>query len=316
MIIVANGWSPADIGVAAALSARTPGSAVIYTAGDRLSTAARDLLSDYLPAGVIVVGGKAAVSDAALASTRHASESESVERITGATRSHTAAAVARRILDAAEAGAATLIIANGWSPADIGAAAALSARTPRSAVAYTATGTLPEATQRLLRDHQPARVLIIGGETAIGPAAETAIRAAAPTAAIERISGATRTATAARVARRFLGPHQPAATDELTVIVANGWSPPDIGVAAALSARTPGSAVIYTEAGRLSLEAAEVLRDYQPTRVIFIGGPAAITAEAKEQTRTIVPDATAPRYNGATRTHTAAAVARRTLPAP
>ena len=316
VIIVANGWSPADIGVAAALSARTPGSAVIYTAGDRLSTAARDLLSDYLPAGVIVVGGKAAVSDTALASTRHASESESVERITGATRSHTAAAVARRILDAAEPGAATLIIANGWSPADIGAAAALSARTPRSAVAYTATGTLPEATQRLLRDHQPARVLIIGGETAIGPAAETAIRAAAPTAAIERISGATRTATAARVARRFLGPHQPAATDELTVIVANGWSPPDIGVAAALSARTPGSAVLYTETNRLTPEAAQVLRDYQPTRLIFIGGPAAITAEAKEQTRTIVPDATAPRYSGATRTHTAAAVARRTLPTP
>ena len=316
VVIVANGWSPADIGVAAALSARTPGSAVIYTAGDRLSTAARDLLSDYLPAGVIVVGGEAAVSDAALASMRSASESESVERITGATRSHTAAAVARRILDAAEPGAATLIIANGWSPADIGAAAALSARTPRSAVAYTATGTLPEATQRLLRDHQPARVLIIGGETAIGPAAETAIRAAAPTAAIERISGPNRTGTAAAIARRFLGPHQAAATDELTVIVANGWSPPDIGVAAALSARTPGSAVIYTEAGRLSLEAAEVLRDYQPTRVIFIGGPAAITAEAKEQARAIVPDATAPRYSGATRTHTAAAVARRTLPTP
>ena len=316
VVIVANGWSPADIGVAAALSARTPGSAVIYTAGDRLSTAARDLLSDYLPAGVIVVGGKAAVSDTALASTRHASESESVERITGATRSHTAAAVARRILDAAEPGAATLIIANGWSPADIGAAAALSARTPRSAVAYTATGTLPEATQRLLRDHQPARVLIIGGETAIGPAAETAIRAAAPTAAIERISGPNRTGTAAAIARRFLGPHQAAATDELTVIVANGWSPPDIGVAAALSARTPGSAVLYTETNRLTPEAAQVLCDYQPTRLIFIGGPAAITAEAKEQTRTIVPDATAPRYSGATRTHTAAAVARRTLPTP
>ena len=316
VVIVANGWSPADIGVAAALSARTPDSAVVYTAGDRLSVAARDLLVDYLPAGVIVVGGEAAVSDAALVSMRRASESDSVERITGATRTDTAAGVARRILDAAEEGGATVIIANGWSPADIGVAAALSARTPRSAVAYTAPGALPAATQRLLRDHRPARVLVVGGEAAVSPAAVAEIRAAAPGATVERVSGATRAGTAAGVARRFLGPHQGAATDELTVIVANGWSPPDIGVAAALSARTAGSVVLYTEAGQLSAEAAEVLGDYQPTRIVFVGGPAAITAEAKDQARAIVPDATAPRYSGATRTHTAAAVARRTLGRP
>ncbi|WP_420444330.1 SwmB domain-containing protein [Candidatus Poriferisodalis sp.] len=316
VVIVANGWSPADIGVAAALSARTPDSAVVYTAGDRLSVAARDLLVDYLPAGVIVVGGEAVVSDAALVSMRRASESDSVERITGATRTDTAAGVARRILDAAEEGGATVIIANGWSPADIGVAAALSARTPRSSVAYTASGALSAATERLLRDHRPARVLVVGGEAAVSPAAVAEIRAAVPGATVERVSGATRTGTAAGAARRFLGPHQGAATDELTVIVANGWSPPDIGVAAALSARTAGSVVLYTEAGRLSAEAAEVLRDYQPTRVVFVGGPAAITAEAKAQASAIVPDATAPRYSGATRTHTAAAVARRTLGRP
>ena len=155
VVIVANGWSPADIGVAAALSARTAGSAVVYTAGDRLSVAARELLVDQLPAGVIVVGGEAAVSDAALVSVRLASESGSVERITGATRADTAAGVARRILDAAEAGGTTMIIANGHSPADIGVAAALSARMPRSAVAYVTAGALPDATRRLLGDYRP-----------------------------------------------------------------------------------------------------------------------------------------------------------------
>ena len=316
VVIVANGWSPSDIGAAAALSARTPDSAVIYTTGERLSNSARELLGDYLPASVIVVGGEAAVSDAAMAEMRLVSESDSVQRITGTTRTHTAASVARRILDAAEAGTATLIIANGWSPADIGTAAALSARTPRSAIAYTASGALPDATQRLLRDYRPARVLIVGGEAAVKPATESEIRAAAPAATVERVSGATRTATAAGMARRFLGPHQAAATGELTVIVANGWSPPDIGVAAALSARTAGSVVLYTEGQRLSAETAEVLRDYQPTRVVFIGGPAAITPEVKEQARAIVPDATAPRYSGSTRTQTAADVARRILGNP
>ncbi|WP_419553073.1 cadherin domain-containing protein [Candidatus Poriferisodalis sp.] len=313
VVIVASGWSPSDIGVASALSARTPDSAVIYTAGDRLSVAARDLLVDYLPAGVIVVGGETAVSAAALTSMRRASESDSVERITGATRSDTAASVARRILDASEAGGATVIIANGWSPADIGVAAALSARTPRSAVAYTTSGALPDATQRLLRDYRPARVLIVGGEAAVEPAAVSQMSNAVPGAIIERVSGATRTATAAGVARRFLGPHLAAPTGELTIIVANGWSPPDIGAAAALSARTAGSAVLYTEGGRLSVEAAEILRDYRPTRVVFIGGPAAITAAVKDQTRAILPDATVLRHSGATRTQTAAAIARRAL---
>ncbi|WP_423922760.1 cell wall-binding repeat-containing protein [Candidatus Poriferisodalis sp.] len=162
------------------------------------------------------------MSAAALTSMRRASESDSVERITGATRSDTAASVARRILDTSEAGGATVIIANGWSPADIGVAAALSARTPRSAVAYTTCGALPDATQRLLRDYRPARVLIVGGEAAVEPGAVSQMSNAVPGAIIERVSGATRTATAAGVARRFLGPHLAAPADELTIIVANG----------------------------------------------------------------------------------------------
>ncbi|WP_423922757.1 hypothetical protein [Candidatus Poriferisodalis sp.] len=71
--------------------------------------------------------------------------------------------------------------------------------------------------------------------------------------------------------------------------------------------------MLYTEGGRLSAEAAEILRDYRPTRVVFIGGPAAITAAVKDQTRAILPDATVLRHSGATRTQTAAAIARRTL---
>ena len=104
--------------------------------------------------------------------------------------------------------------------------------------------------------------------------------------------------------------------DKLTIILTNGWSPPDIGVAAALSARTDGSMVLYTEAGRLSSEAEAVLRDYQPARIVFIGGTAAITSTTKNQARAVVPDASGPRYSGSTRTQTAVDVARRILGNP
>ncbi len=313
VLIVVNGWSPADIGVAAALSARTPESAVIYTAPERLSSHARELLADYLPAELIAVGGEEAISNAVLTSARRASEVDAVQRFTGATRTDTAAAVAQHILGQADPSGATVIVANGWSPADIGVAAALSARTPRSAVVYAQPEALPQATKHLLEQFRPGRVVIVGGTAAVHPAVESAIRAAVPGMIVERVSGPTRAGTAAGVARRFLGPPEAAATSELAVIVANGWSPPDIGVAAALSARIEGSVVLYTQARHLPPEAEAVLRAYRPARLVFVGGPAAITNETKEQARAVVPGASAPRYSGSTRTHTAAAVARRIL---
>ena len=316
VVIVANGWSPPDIGVAAALAARTPNAVVLYTAEDRLSVGTRDLLREYQPAAVIVIGGNGAVSKEALASAQSALGSDSLQRIAGVSRADTAANVARAILGAVDAGAATLIVANGWSPPDIGVAAALSARIPRSAVAYTQSGGLPRPTAQLLDEFRPARVIIVGGTTAVLPAVESGIAAAAPGAVVERVSGATRVGTAASVARRFLGPAEAAATDDLTIIVANGWSSPDTGLAAALSARTPGSAVLYTEAGRLSYDTAAVLRDYQPAQVVFVGGTAALSPATQQHASEIVPDATTPRYSGATRTQTATAVARRILSRP
>ncbi len=317
-LIVANGWSPSDIGAAAALAARTADSAVIYTSGDRLSAAARDLLTDYLPAAVVVVGGEAAVSAETLTAIRRASEVEQVSRITGATRVDTAAEVARTILNTSRAspGGTTVILANGWSPPDIGVAAALAARTPSSAVVYTQQRKLPEPTVHLLDTFRPSRVIIVGGETVVSAEVEAMIGSVVPGAFVERISGPTRTGTAAGVSRRFLGSPESGVFDNLTIIVANGWSPPDIGLAAALSARTTGSTVLYTEAGRLSPEAEAVLHEYQPARIVFIGGPAAITDDAKNRARSVVPDAAAPRYSGSTRTQTAAFVARRILGNP
>ena len=313
VVIVANGWRPADIGVAAALSARTDESAVVYTDGDRLSNAARDLLEDVLPSGVIVVGGPAAVSNQVLATARRVSESESVERISGATRSATAAQAARRILASTGGGRTTFIVANGWSAPDIGLAASLSARTPNSVVLHAQSDDLTEPTRLLLAQYQPDRVVIVGGISAVALNAEAQIRDTAPNAVIERISGATRAATAAGIARRIHGPAESVAADELTVILANGWSAPDIGLAAALSARTPDSIVLYTAARMLSADAEAALHDYQPSRIVLIGGTGAISDEVERRARGIVPDATARRHSGTTRTHTAASVARRIL---
>ncbi|WP_420444423.1 fibronectin type III domain-containing protein [Candidatus Poriferisodalis sp.] len=89
--VVANGWSPADVGAASVLAARTSGAVVLYTAGDELSEQTRALLREALPAEVIIVGGTAAVSRDVRTQIRAASSESGISRITGEGRSDTAA---------------------------------------------------------------------------------------------------------------------------------------------------------------------------------------------------------------------------------
>ena len=159
-------------------------------------------------------------------------------------------------------------------------------------------------------------MLIVGGEAAVAPAVVDAVASAAPAATVERVSGATRLTTATEVARRLLGPPESAVRADLTIMVANGWSPPDIGVAAALSARSAGSVVVYTRPDAASAELTELIADYQPARIVIVGGAAAVGPAVKSALADAAPDASVPRYSGISRTHTAAFVARRILGSP
>ncbi|WP_419554669.1 Calx-beta domain-containing protein [Candidatus Poriferisodalis sp.] len=312
--VVANGWSAADVGVASVLAARTDGAVVVYTASGELSSETRALLREALPAEVVIVGGTSAVSRDVRTQIRAASPDSGISRESGVDRADTAAATARRILGApAAAGRVTLIVANGWSPPDIGAAAALAARSGRAAVLYTEAATLSEASAALLRDYDVARVILVGGTAAIGPDAADAVADAADGANISRLTGDDRIDTAAQAARRVLG-NPAAAPADVTLVIANGWSAPDVGVAAALAAATDNAAVAYTAQGMLPEATASLIRDYRPTRVIIVGGRTAVAEDVRTTVTQTAPDsADIRRITGQTRTDTAARAARRTL---
>ncbi|MYI08480.1 MAG: hypothetical protein F4111_03470 [Acidimicrobiales bacterium] len=318
VVVLADGWSPPDIGAAAAYAARTPHAVVLYTDTRRLSGATREFLADALPARIVVVGGADAVTDTAVRTARRAAglRAADVTRMAGDDRSATAAAAARAALGepARVGGAVTVVIANGWSPPDIGAAAALAARTPRSAVLYTYPDRLPAAAADVLADYRPPRIVIVGGTAAVTEAAAEAVRNVVPASALERIAGADRADTAAQTARRALG--DPARAYNATVVIANGWSPSDIGAAAALAARTPRSAVLYTRSDRLPAAAQAVLAEYQPANVIVIGGNAAIAPSVAESIGDHAPNARRQRITGTDRTETAANTAERALADP
>ncbi len=312
--VVANGWSAADVGVASVLAARTSGAVVVYTAGDGLSEETRLLLREAMPAEVTIVGGNAAVSRDVRTQIRAASSESGISRVSGEDRADTAAGTARRILGApAAAGRITLVVANGWSPPDIGAAAALAARSGRSAVIYTEAARLPEASAAVLRDYQVARVIMVGGTAAISQDTQNAIAGAASGASISRLTGDDRIDTAAQAARRVLG-NPAAAPDGVTLVIANGWSAPDVGVAAALAAATDNAAVAYTAQRALPDATAALIRDYRPTQVIIVGGRAAIANDVRTAITQTAPDSAGiRRITGTTRTDTAARAARRIL---
>ena len=315
--VVANGWSAADVGVAAVLAARTDGAVVVYTAGDELSAETAMLLREASPAEVVIVGGTAAVSRDVRTQIRAASSESGISRVTGADRADTAAGTARRILGVpSQAGRVTLIVANGWSPPDIGAAAALAARSGRSAVIYTQADRLPEVSAALLRDYQVARVVLIGGTAAISDEVRDGIAAAAGEASISRLTGVDRVDTAAQTARRVLG-NPASAPDGITLVIANGWSAPDVGVAAALAAATENAAVAYTTQGSLPAATAALIRDYRPDQIIIVGGRAAVANDVRAAITEAAPSsADVRRITGTTRTDTAARAARRILGSP
>ncbi|WP_420443644.1 cadherin domain-containing protein [Candidatus Poriferisodalis sp.] len=312
--VVANGWSAADVGVASVLAARSSGAVVVYTAGDELSEETRELLREALPAEVIIVGGNAAVSRDVRTQIRAASSESGISRVSGADRADTAAGTARRILGGPSgAGRVTVIVANGWSPPDIGAAAALAARSGRSAVLYTQRDRLPDASAAVLGDYGVARVILIGGTAAISVEVHDAIVTAAGDASVSRLTGADRIDTAAQTARRVLG-NPAAAPDGVTLVIANGWSAPDVGVAAALAAATENAAVAYTNQGTLPEATAALIRDYRPTQVIIVGGRAAVANDVRSAiTETVSSSTDVRRITGSTRTDTAARAARRIL---
>ncbi|MXX43108.1 MAG: hypothetical protein F4Z53_08700 [Acidimicrobiales bacterium] len=314
VVVLADGWSAADVAVASVLSAATEGSVVLYTHRERLPEESREVLGDVLPRKVVVLGGPAAVGADVIAAIRGSTGLSGVERIAGADRYATAAQAARSVLGEPGGDAVTVVLANGHSPADIGTAAAVAARTANAAVLYTAAGELPDAAAAVLREYRPARAVIVGGPAAVPAAVVAAVREAASGVEVVRVAGGTRFATAAAAAQHLLG--DPRSDRDLAVVVANGHSPADIGAAVALATRTANSVVLYTAADQISGPTARTLSLYRPTRIVIVGGHAAVSDEAEHEIAQAAPDAGIERFSGRTRTHTAAVIARHILQTP
>ncbi len=292
-VVIANGWSSADSAVASALAALESDSrsdaVVLYATRRELPSRVANFIEDHDPSEVILVGGTAALSSNVQANVADIVGSSAVRRIEGRDRFDTAA-------KAVPSTATTFIVANGYSAADTGVAAALAATRDDAAVLLAEADSLTEPTERIITEQQPLAVEFVGGTAVL--AAELADRVQELAPSIRRVprhSGASRTATAAAAA-----PNR-----STTLVIANGWSPADMGVAAAYAAITSNAAVLYSETDELTTPTENRIRALAPRALVLVGGSAALDTSLHARLRTLAPAATIHRISGSDRIDTA-----------
>lgn len=231
------------------------------------------------------------------------------QRIAGVDRYATAADVARATFGAP---VNTIIIASGEAFPD-GLAASGLAGAYRSPVLLTRPGALPtptaEAITQLMAGSGAPTVFVIGGAAAISSGVDDQLRALG--VAVVRIAGDNRYATAALIARQQasvapLGQTTIDGAAYRTAIIATGTSFPD-ALSAGAGAYNANLPLLLTEPTTLTEATRAALIELQITRVILMGGPAAIAQTTADQITAL--GIRVDRVAGANRGETAAAFA-------
>ena len=177
-VALANGWSLADVGVAASLVAAGGADVVLYGGIDALGDATAAVLEELAVSEVVAVGGTAALPQAVVDAALAAAGVGEARRLSGSTRVDTAARAAR---SAAGGCTDTVVVANGWSDADVGAAAGLAAALEDAAVLYAQDAdTAGDAAVSALERLDPVRIVIIGGTDTVSDALVGSLTASSP----------------------------------------------------------------------------------------------------------------------------------------
>lgn len=195
-------------------------------------------------------------------------------RIAGATRYDTAARlVALAFPDTAD----LVLVATGANFPDALAASAAAAKADAPLLLVSPTA-IPSATRTQLTRMQPKRIVIVGGTAAVGSSVE---RDLARFGTVERVAGANRFETAARLATRFFD------TTTTDAYLVSGENFPDALAAGAASSYT-ARPVLLTGANTLPAATSDVLRSLTISRVTIVGGERAVSSNVALQTGALV----------------------------
>lgn len=224
-------------------------------------------------------------------------------RIGGTNRYDTAVRVAKAGWPST---ASTVLIASGERWPDALAAATLSHKLD-APLLLTACGEIPAEVASELATLKPARIIVLGGTSAVS--AQTALAAASAaklgSSAVQRVGGADRYETARLVAEQV-----GTAAHAVTVVSGEGF--PDAVSAASFSAKR-GMPVLLTAQSALSTATAKFMTDHDAaiTSAVVVGGTGAVSATAAG---TLGKHATVTRISGTDRYATSLAVLQKYWP--
>ena len=246
-----NLWNEGDDGGNAA--------PVLLVTRTKIPGATAAALSDLDPSRIIVVGGSGSVSHEVY--DELGNYTNNVERLSGANRYATAAAVAERW----PTGSPIVFLASGENYPDAltGGAVATRANAP---ILLTRSGKLPNATAAALTDLAPSSVVILGGTAAVSADVEAAVAAIVPDT--RRVGGTDRYDTAALLAERY-------ESDVDRAFVATGSAYPDALTGSSL-AGYEGAPLLLTRADRLPHSTEAALDALSPQGVAVFGGAGAV----------------------------------------
>jgi putative cell wall-binding protein len=251
--------------------------------------------SKRMAAGLLA--GSLAVFGLALASPAGAVEDVDVERLAGATRYGTAAAIAGEDPPGAFADADTAILATGENFPDALAASGLAGANAPAPILLTRTAFLSEEALAALDELAVANVIVVGGTAAVSDDTVDTLEDEGFT--VTRVAGTNRYGTAAAIADEVGAP-----TDG-TVLIATGTNYPD-ALAGGPLAYAGGHPILLVTPTDIPAETEAALADAD--NAIILGGTAAVSDAVQDEIDEIT-GGTSTRLAGVNRFETAEAVA-------
>ncbi len=253
-----------------ASSAGVVGGPVLLTSPTALSASAKTELLRLRPARIVVLGGPGAVSDAVVRAA-DTFTTGSVKRAAGDDRYETSAAISAATFDP---GVPVAYLSNGATFPDAlsGAAAAGTVGGP---VLLTGKSSIPASVAAELDRLNPRKIVVLGGPGAVANAVLS--KALSYTSGgVSRLAGPDRYATSAAVSKATFSP----GVD--VVYIANGTTFPD-ALSGAAAAGVVGGPVLLTAGSTLPAAVASELARLKPTKIVILGGPAAVSATVAAQ---------------------------------
>ncbi|HEX2884698.1 MAG TPA: cell wall-binding repeat-containing protein [Candidatus Limnocylindria bacterium] len=250
------------------------GGPILLTNATSLPQVTRDELARLQPQRIVILGGTGVVSDS-VAAALQAYTSQPVQRLAGADRFATAAAVAQSAFPQ-DVPAAFVATGRLFPDALSAGPAATVAGGP---VLLTDAGTVPQATRDALAWLRPQRIFVVGGPGVVsdGVVAQLQAYTSQP---VTRLWGADRYATAAAVSGAFFGSANSA-------YIATGGNFPD-ALAAVPGAGRAGAPMLLVTRTSLPAPVVNELTRLWPPRTYLIGGPGVVGDEIANSIRSLL----------------------------